>query len=302
MIRLLVALVALVIAGAGALAWHFRSSDTRLTALPQTVALAVGALPKPQHVVVIVEENKEYSDVAGNLRAAPYLNSLIAHGVLFTHSYGVAHPSQPNYLALFAGITNENGDGCPPSPIDAAAPNLATELAAAHLSFAGYSEDLPSPGFRGCWKGEYARKHVPWADFANVPGSENLPFSAVPTYAKLPTVAFIIPNLLDDMHSASVSRGDSWLRTHVGPLIAWAMHHDTLVVITWDESDDAVDNHIPTIFIGPMVRPGRSAQPITHYNVLRTLEQMYGLPYAGRSAQAAPIAGIWKAVPAKGGT
>ena len=301
MIRLLVALVALVVAAAGAAVWHFRSSDTRLTALPQTLAVAVGALPKPQHVVVIVEENKEYSDIAGNVRAAPYLNSLIARGMLFTHSYGVAHPSQPNYLALFAGITDENGDGCPPRPIDDRAPNLATGLAAAHRTFAGYAEGLPSAGFRGCWRGQYARKHVPWADFSNVPDSEILPFSALPPYAKLPTVSFIIPNLLDDMHSASVSRGDAWLRTHAGPLISWAMQHDTLVIITWDESDDAVDNHIPTIFIGPMVKQGRSADPISHYNVLRTIEQMYGLQYAGRSAQAAPIAGIWKAAPATGG-
>lgn len=302
MIRLLIAIAVLIAAAIGAAAWHFRSSDTRLTALPYTIEAAVATLPRPQHVVVVVEENKEYSDIAGKNAAAPYLNELIARGTLFTHSYGVAHPSQPNYLALFAGITNENGDGCPPRSIDSNAPNLATELAAAHRSFAGYAEGLPAAGFRGCRQGEYARKHVPWADFANVPDSKNLPFSALPPYAKLPTVAFIIPNLLDDMHSASVSRGDTWLREHAGALIAWAMTHDTLVIITWDESDDAVDNHIPTIFVGPMVKPGRSAQPVTHYSVLRTIEQMYGLPYAGRSAQAAPIAGIWKEPRLTGGT
>lgn len=300
MIRLFGTLIVLIVAAAGAAAWHFRSTDTRLTALPQTVAIAAGALPKPRRIVVVIEENKEYSDIAGKIGAAPYLNQLISRGALFTRSYGVAHPSQPNYLALFAGITDENGDRCPPRGIDTNASNLATELAAAHLTFAGYSEDLPSTGYRGCWNGEYARKHVPWADFTNVPEEENQPFSSLPAYDKLPAVAFIIPNLLDDMHSASVSSGDSWLRTHVGPLISWAMQHNTLVIITWDESDDAVDNHIPTIFVGPMVRPGRSAQPITHYNVLRTIEQMYGLPYAGRSAQAAPISGIWK--PVTGGT
>ena len=288
--------IALIAFLAGAIAWHFRSSDTRLTNLPQVLASAlVPALPKaPAHVVVVIEENKGYSQIAGNVRDAPYLNELAARGAVFTQSYGVAHPSQPNYLALFAGVTDTNGDGCPPSRIDPSGPNLATALASAHRSFAGYAEDLPGPGFRGCWAGNYARKHAPWTDFTNVPDRENLPFSAFPAYGDLPAVAFVVPNVLDDMHSGSIARGDAWLREHIGPLVRWAMRHDTLIVITWDESDDAIANHIPTIFVGPMVRPGRYSDPITHYRVLRTIEQFYGLPAMGRSAQASPIGAIWQ--------
>jgi acid phosphatase len=261
-----------------------------------------GTLPRaPAHIVVVIEENKEYADIVGNVRHAPYLNALAAHSAVFTHSYGIAHPSQPNYLALFAGVTDENGDGCPPRGYDPAQPNLATALAAAHRSFTGYSEDLPSAGFRGCWSGQYARKHAPWVDFTNVPDAQNQPFSAFPAYDLLPDVAFVVPNLLDDMHSASIARGDDWLRAHVAPLVDWAMKHDTLVVITWDESDDAVDNHIPTIFAGPMVRPGRYSDPVTHYRVLRTIEQFYGLGYTGAAADAVPIGGIWKgALPTTG--
>jgi acid phosphatase len=135
---------------------------------------------------------------------------------------------------------------------------------------------------------------VPWADFDNVLPAENLPLSALPSsYDRLPTVSFIIPNLLDDMHSASIGRGDAWLRTHVGPIVDWARTHDTLVIVTWDESDDTVGNHIPTIFLGPMVRPGRYSDPITHYRVLRTIEDLYDLPHAGHAADVPPIAGIW---------
>lgn len=275
---------------------YFSSGHTRFTPLPHApVAVASNLPPAPAHVVVVVEENKDFEAIVGNTRSAPYLNDLIARGALFTHSYGVAHPSQPNYLALFAGVTDTNGDRCPPHGIDPNAPNLATELRDAGRSFAGYSEDLPAPGSRACWAGTYARKHVPWADFTNVPVSENLPFSSLPSsYDRLPAVAFIIPNVLDDMHSASIARGDSWLRTHVGPLIDWAYSHDTLVIITCDESDEIVGNRIPTIFVGPMVRHGRYAQPITHYSVLRTIEDFYGLPRAGASAHAAAIEGIWK--------
>ena len=264
------------------------------TALAAVLAATTPQLPKsPAHVVIVVEENKDYSQIVG-AQDAPYLNDLIKRGALMTHSYAVTHPSQPNYLALFAGVTDENGDGCPPSPLDTNAQNLAQELTQAHMTFAGYSEDLPAAGSHVCWAGNYARKHVPWVDFTNVPDSENLPYTALPPYAQLPTVSFIIPNQIDDMHSASIARGDAWLESHVGPLVDWAMNHDTLVIVTWDENNGLLGNRIPTIFVGPMVRPGRYDEPVTHYSVLRTLEDFYGLGHAGSSAGATPITSIWR--------
>jgi acid phosphatase len=46
-----------------------------------------------------------------------------------------------------------------------------------------------------------------------------------------------------------------------------------------------------------MVQAGRYEQRITHYNVLRTISYLYGLPHAGASADAAPIVQIWKLAP-----
>jgi acid phosphatase len=43
-------------------------------------------------------ENGSYDDVIGN-RSAPYLNALARSGALFTRSFAVTHPSEPNYLA-----------------------------------------------------------------------------------------------------------------------------------------------------------------------------------------------------------
>jgi hypothetical protein len=298
-IRVMGGFIAIAIAVAAGLfgSHYFSSNHTRITHFPrQIVESLTGSLPPaPAHVVIVVEENKESEDIAGNVRSAPYINSLAARGALFMQSYGVAHPSQPNYLALFAGVTDTNGDGCPPRSIDTNAPNLAGELRAAHRTFAGYSEDLPHAGSRVCWSGEYARKHVPWASFDNVLPSENLPLTALPAdFDKLPTVSFIIPNLLDDMHSASVVRGDSWLKAHVGPIVNWAMTHNSLVIVTWDESDQAIGNHIPTIFIGQMVKPGRYDERINHFNVLRTIEDFYKTQHAGASAGVPPIMGIWR--------
>lgn len=291
-------LIAIGVAIAAALfgSHYFSSGHTRLTPVPHVAPVENASLPTaPAHVVVVIEENKNFDSIAGNVRNAPYLNQLIARGALFTRSYGVAHPSQPNYLALFAGITDTNGDSCPPANIDTNAPNLATDLRAVHRTFAGYSEDLPQAGSRVCWAGQYGRKHVPWASFDNVLPSENLPLSALPaSYSRLPTVSFIIPNMLDDMHSASIARGDAWLRDHVGPIVDWAQTHNTLLIITCDESDEAIGNQIPTIFVGPMVRPGRYAVPISHYSVLRTIEDLYKTKHAGASAGVPPITSIWR--------
>jgi hypothetical protein len=60
------------------------------------------AVPRPDHIVVVILENKHRSSV---IRQAPYLNKLAAKGANMTHSYGVTHPSQPNYLALLSGST-----------------------------------------------------------------------------------------------------------------------------------------------------------------------------------------------------
>ncbi|MCS6319688.1 MAG: acid phosphatase, partial [Nitrospira sp.] len=59
-------------------------------------------LPKPDHVVIVIEENHAFGQVIDS-PAAPYLNALARKGALLTHSYAVTHPSQPNYIALFAG-------------------------------------------------------------------------------------------------------------------------------------------------------------------------------------------------------
>jgi acid phosphatase len=255
-------------------------------------ASAAEALPRPAHVVVIVEENKTLAQIDGNGSAA-YINDFARRGALFTHARGVTHPSLPNYLALFSGLTNDNGDGCPATGISPDAPNLASELFAAHLSFAGFAEAMPGAGSTVCAAGTYARKHAPWVAFSNVPRSASKPFDELPAYGAFPTVAFLIPDVDDDMHDGTIAEGDAWLGKHLAPLLAWADKHDTLVVLTWDEGYDA-RNTIPTIFYGPMVKAGRYAEPIDHYNVLRTLEDMYGLAHTGHAGSVPPIVDCWR--------
>jgi acid phosphatase len=244
-------------------------------------------------VVVAVFENKSAGRVLG-AATAPYLTGLAATGASFTDAHGVAHPSQPNYLALFSGSTQGvTSDACPQSFQGG---NLAAQLQAAGRTFAGYSEDLPQAGYTGCQTAGYARKHNPWVDFPALPTSVNQPYSAFPTdLSSLPTVSFLIPNLCDDMHDCSIAHGDAWARAHLSAYAAWARTHNSLLVVTFDEDEGTSANHIATMFVGPMVRAGTSKQRIDHYSVLRTLEDMYGLAPLGQAAAATPISGIWAA-------
>ena len=257
-------------------------------------ATPAAAVPAPAHIVLVVLENHAYGDVIGN-NSAPFINSLAREGALFSRSFAVSHPSEPNYLALFSGSAHGiTDDSCPHT---FTAPNLAADLAAVGKTFTGYAEGLPAVGSPVCVFGNYARKHVPWVNFANVPAPASQPFSRFPGSrpATLPTVSWVIPDLCDDMHDCPVATGDSWLRRHLGGYAHWAMTHHSLLIVTWDEDDGSAANHILTIFAGQSVRPGRYRQRITHYNVLATIEAAYHLHRDGNAATAAPITGIWAA-------
>jgi len=246
-------------------------------------------------VFVIVEENKDYEQIL-DPAAAPNIARLAKAYGNATRFYAEVHPSEPNYYALFAGNTLVKENVCPVNAGNE--PNLGAQLLAAGYSFVGFAESLPAPGSEDCRAGKYARKHVPWASFTNIPGSHSLPFSAFPArenYAGLPTVSMVIPNLDNDMHDGSIAQGDQWLYQNLSQYAAWAKVNNSLLILTWDEDDNTSRNQIPTVFYGGGVRPGTYNEPISHYNVLSTLEQMYGLPKLGYATRAPAITDIWGA-------
>ena len=103
-----------------------------------------------------------------------------------------------------------------------------------------------------------------------------------------------MPDQLNDMHDGSIKQGDDWLKQNIEPYAEWAMTHNSLLILTWDEDNGDADNHIATIMIGSMAKRGNSAQRIGHYNILRTISEMYGLPNLNESAHVKPITGVWK--------
>jgi len=261
-------------------------------------AQLVSKIPRPDHVVIVIEENKAYKQIIGNM-AAQYINRLANEGALFTQSFAVAHPSQPNYLALFSGSTHGVSDNrCLRTLPD---DNLASELRKKGLSFGIYSESMPSVGYTGCEYEHYQRKHNPAVNWqgVNISPEMNMPFSMFPSeYSKLPTVSIVVPNQLNDMHDGgtldAITRGDRWLMQNLDSYIQWAKTNNSLLIVTWDEDDNSSNNHIATIFVGSVVSAGRYDERIDHYNVLRTIAEMYGLSPPGRSASTKPITDVWK--------
>ena len=76
--------------------------------------------PSPQKVVIVVLENHDYQQIVGDTVNAPYLNSVISQGLLYNNAHAIEHPSQPNYLDLFAGSNQgvASVNGTPSNPYD----------------------------------------------------------------------------------------------------------------------------------------------------------------------------------------
>jgi acid phosphatase len=159
-------------------------------------------IPQFDHVVIVIEENKNRDDVIGNTTDAQYINQLASVGASFTNAHGEWHPSQPNYFALFSGsMQGITSDDCPPHwgdnkqlPISADK-SLGGELLEHKYRFGTYSENLPQKNLNSCYayldqnghlqetndkpeeqskdpndpRDQYVRRHNPWISFTDVP-------------------------------------------------------------------------------------------------------------------------------------
>ncbi len=277
-----------------------------LLAPPQAAA----APPTWDHVVVVIEENKSLTEVIGSGQA-PYIDSLAAGGVSLTNMYGLTHPSQPNYLQFFSGSNQgvtSNNDTSGITPFNT--PNMGAALIAGGATFTGYSESMPSPGYTGfdANGGLYARRHNPWVQWqsADAPSNNHLapatnqPFTSLPSnFADLPVVSVVVPNNQNNMHDGTILAGDAWLQQNLGAYAAWAHNHNSLLVVTFDEDSSASRNRIPTVLYGANVHQGVQLDSTwTLHNLLRTVEDAYGVSHSGSAAQVHSIVGAFTSDPA----
>ncbi len=249
-------------------------------------------------VLIIVLENTDYSAAS----ADPYLSSLAAQGASFSNFRGNFHPSYANYLAMVGGkyfgtVFDKQKD------IDA--PTIADLLEARGLTWKNYAQDYPGNCFLDASQGNYARKHVPFLSFkniqtsparcANVVSADQFPIDV--SEGKVPNYAFYSPNLINDAHDTDLATASSWLKGFLEPLLNDEKFMErTLIEITFDESKTYLNNHIYTVFLGPMVKPGFiETAKTSHYSVLRTFEENFGIGNLGNEdKEASPIQTIWK--------
>lgn len=272
--------------------------------------LKASGRPPFQHVFVIVMENSSYSGLLGN-PDAPWLNQAARTYGLASSYYGVAHPSQPNYLALISGSTQGVRSD---ETITVNAPDLVDQLEAQGHSWKAYMQSLFAQGNTdklAPQAGDYARKHDPFVSFADIQRSparmanivDFSQFAADLRENTVPDFAWISPDLCHDMHGRAAqqpgdpcadphlltTRGDAFLHTTIDEIMhsqAWS--GNSVIFLTWDESEfgdgsgccDASrgGGHILTLVISRHALAPRSSSALyNHYSLLATIEDGWGL-------------------------
>ncbi len=266
------------------------------------VSPRASASPRFAHVMVVVLENKPASAIVGN-PAASVFNGLARRYALLANYHAVAHPSLPNYLALISGTTGGLRRDCLDCSLTA--PTIAQTLDAAGATWKAYVEGVHRNGF-GDLDSHAVKARIPFLYSRYVLGHPGDMKRIVPLTklapdlrrGDLPTYSLVVPSLSHDMHNCSVRTGDRWLGSFVGHVLP-ALGPRDVVFVVFDESHmqdmRGGGGHVAALALGPLVRRGSvSRASLDHYGLLRTIEHGLGLPLLGQSANARPIAGIWR--------
>jgi len=134
-----------------------------------------------------------------------------------------------------------------------------------------------------------------------------------------PVFSFIVPNLCHDGHDSpcvtgapgGLAQADAFLAQWVPAIMAAPAYRDSgLIVITFDEGSDAAaccgetsgfssdhpnvplpgrtgpgGGRIGAVLLSPLIKAGTvSTVPYNHYSLLRTIEDIFGLPHLGNAA------------------
>jgi len=255
-----------------------------------------GGVPQAGHVFIVTEENHGYADVIDS-SSMPYLDSLAQQYGLATQYYANTHPSIGNYFMLGTGQIITNDDSY--STI-VTVDNVVRRLRAAGKTWKSYAEDIPSVGYTGGDVGGYARKHNTFALLSDVANDSTqrrnlVPFTQFATdlaNGTLPDHSNIVPNLCNDAHDCSLATADTWLQTHIAPLLASAtFQQDGLLIITFDEAGSDNTNgggRIAWVVVSPKAKRGyQSTTLYQHQSTLRlTLEALGITPFPGSAATA----------------
>lgn len=275
------------------------------TLLPSPIptATARSLVPNFAHIALIVFENKEFGSVIGNPQM-PTFNRLAGEYTLLTQYYGVQHPSLPNYIALIGGDTFGINENCSDCFINQ--PSLPDLIEASGRTWKTYQEDMPEP----CYIGSthlYAQKHNPFVYFDPIRlNPERCQRSVVPLTAlqtdidtnSLPNFLFIKPNICNDSHDCDLDVSDAWLTNLLNTLIPAldVTGQPYFVAMFFEEGQgdhtccglpEPGGGRVPMVIYSPLVKNGfEDPTPYTHYSLLKTISESWGLQYLGHAADA----------------
>ncbi|MGA8248576.1 MAG: alkaline phosphatase family protein [Nocardioides sp.] len=246
-------------------------------------------------VLVFLVENHSLGEMLAQM---PWTAALARRYGYATSYHAITHPSLPNYLAIAGGSTFGVADDADPSSHPIAGHSVfGAALAAGHTAGL-YAEDMPG----SCVTtpaGQYAVKHNPWAYFVDerpacqqydVPLERLAPATRAGT---LPDAGMVIANLCDIAHDCALGTADTWLRDHVGPVLAGPDFTSgrLVVVITADEDDQSAGNSVLTV-VASKDMPAHQvvASPLTHYSLSRLYAEVLGFAPLRAAATAPSLA------------
>jgi hypothetical protein len=248
-------------------------------------------------------ENKEYGDIIGN-PDAPYINSMADDYGLALNYTAVAHPSLPNYIALFAGSTQGITDD---AVHDLGATNLADQIESAGKTWKVFAQNVPTGCFAGesfsggaDGKGTYERKHNPAISFTDIRGAPARCANITDMTHFDPAAAnfeLIVPNLCNDMHDCPAAVGDNFMN-QLAPRILTSpgWQQGGVLFLVWDEgtTNQGGGGHIPLIVVSKQVPVGsKLSTAYNHYSLLRTIQDAWGLACLDLSCSATNLAGFF---------
>ena len=282
-----------------------------------------GAPGQAQHVIWIWMENESFGNVIGNPNA-PYQTSLAKQCGTPTNFHNESHGSLNNYIAATSGqnvLGTSFINDCTPNPSANycvnSGPSIFSQAESAGATWRSYAEDMPSNCYRGT-SGNYVAQHNPAVYYPSLAscGQYDVPMGSATAHTgqfyndvasgNLPSFSFVTPNLVDDSHSSGTATADAWL-SQIVPLITSGPNYqngNTVLFVTNDEgvgSDYTLNENcasqaldpsqpsclIPTIVVAPYVPAGTVDNTFyTHYSMLRTTEELLGLPLLGLAASA----------------
>jgi hypothetical protein len=327
-VRLLaVALALLGLAGLG-----IGLMSNRASARPQRSAGHDG-VPAFSHVFVIVGENTSSNQITP-AHAPYLVQSLKPQAAWLTnyHSFGKSS-SLGQYIAIVSGqFTKCEANNDLPNRCHQKKDNLFQQLDHSDRSWLDWEESMDNAcdfvDHGSAWsRNIYSAHHNPAIYFTGIEGgrydealkparecrshdlsmgttapNDTSAFDAALAAGKMGNFNLIVPNDCENGHDPCGTKDpmrqfDDFLHREVPRIQSSpSFGPDGVIFVTWDEGADPPKDprHVLAAVIGPHVNPAGYGSSYTHYSLLRTLEDGFGLNHLAHARSAKSISRIWK--------